>query len=228
MQHPLKQRVADAVNNAAPDLSVDEHRIDQPPAVMGDDVAPDVHVRPFRYRPRPRRLACRWQRPSGGLRNSAVCRQIPARRPGGSGTPAAPDKPGASRQASRSSPARRATCTSPSSQTRSSSAASSICAATLIAFARGPPSRRYRRTSPPVTAIRLANRADPSGNAPVSAASTTDIAMATPRRSAAICASTVACPCPWLRGAGLDCDFAGRRDAHGRAFERSEPGVLDA
>ncbi len=40
-QHVLVQRIADAVHHAAADLAVDQHRVDQPPAIMRHYVAQD-------------------------------------------------------------------------------------------------------------------------------------------------------------------------------------------
>ena len=42
IDHPLEQRIADAMDHAAPDLAIDQHRVDQRAAIMGNDIAQDL------------------------------------------------------------------------------------------------------------------------------------------------------------------------------------------
>ena len=72
--HALEQRVADAVRDAALHLAVDDQRIDDRAAVVGDGVVAERARRRSSDRPRPRRHACRCNRTPAAARRTRCAR----------------------------------------------------------------------------------------------------------------------------------------------------------
>ncbi len=80
VRHPLVQRTADALRDAAVDLALDDHRVDQAAAVVDDGVLEDRDLGGVRVGLDDRRRACR-RRTSSARGSRSPCPPGPARRP---------------------------------------------------------------------------------------------------------------------------------------------------